>query len=220
MRRLASSDRSTLIRLASAMPKGNATRRAILAGLTQTKVFNDYMEQVWDGGKKKVSNPNPKTRDKYPEVSVSTAMKDKKSPVYKQVMDGFKKWNEEGKNLEKDLKKDTAHTAISSIFKGNAVKDLLKAHSAKPGAYSALRNMSKNYLKLQGQKGGSVPDFVDAVENDLKELRSNVYAKTDKSTGTNPSGPAFRELEQKVTKALGKVIDEYYGRKEKNEGGK
>ena len=97
MRRLASSDRSTLIRLASAMPKGNATRRAILAGLTRLaeegegdtkpkskgkgpgKDFIEYMKEVWDGGKKKVRNPNPDSRDAHPEVAVSTAMKDKKS---------------------------------------------------------------------------------------------------------------------------------------------
>jgi len=62
------------------------------------KDFNDYMSEVWDGGKKKVSNPNPKTRDSHPQVAVSTAMKDKKSPVYKQVMDGFKKWMEDKKD--------------------------------------------------------------------------------------------------------------------------
>ena len=46
MRRLASSDRSTLIRLASAMPKGNSTRRAILAGLTRVAIEFDTKEAL------------------------------------------------------------------------------------------------------------------------------------------------------------------------------
>jgi len=123
MRKLASHDRSTLIRLASTMPKGNVTRRAILAGLSRLaeegegeakpkgkgpgKDFIEYMKEVWDGGKKKVSNPNPDSRKTYPEVAVSTAMKDKKSSTYKQVMDGFKKWTEEKKNKDKSEGKKT-----------------------------------------------------------------------------------------------------------------
>ncbi len=111
--------RKYLVRVASTMPNGDGLRRAILAGLLRLaeeeeevsgkgpgKDFIEYMKEVWDGGKKKVSNPNPKTRDSHPEVAVSTAMKDKKSTTYKQVMDGFKKWTEEKKKGGDDKKSD------------------------------------------------------------------------------------------------------------------
>ena len=114
-------ERKSLVRVASTMPNGDGLRRAILAGLLRLaeddegasgsgkgpgKDFIEYMKEVWDGGKKKVSNPNPKTKDSHPEVAVSTAMKDKKSTTYKQVMDGFKKWTEEKKKGGDDKKSD------------------------------------------------------------------------------------------------------------------
>ena len=39
--------------------------------------FDEWFAKKYDGGKKKVQNPNPETKDKYPEVATSTAMKDK-----------------------------------------------------------------------------------------------------------------------------------------------
>jgi len=156
MRKLASHDRSTLIRLASTMPKGNVTRRAILAGLSRLaeegegeakpkpkgkgpgKDFIEYMKEVWDGGKKKVSNPNPESRKTYPEVAVSTAMKDKKSSTYKQVMDGFKKWTEEKKNKDKDKDKSDGKKTEE---KGE------KEESGNKGKENPLAKMDMNQLK-------------------------------------------------------------------------
>jgi len=206
MRKLASSDRSALIRLASTMPVGDETRRAILAGLTQTDVFKDYFDEVWDGGKKKVSNPNSKTRDKYPEVSVSTAMKDKKSSTYKQVMDGFKKWNEERKGVNKELKKDTASKAIALVDKD--LKSFISENPNPKNKYSALKNMQKNYIKLQNNKKdrGALIAYVDAVESDLKELMDDVSRKKNNYSQRE-------SLRKRVRLTLGRVIDEYSDRR-------
>lgn len=47
MKSLTSSDRRSLIRLASSLPKGNEQRRAILAGLTSAnKVAKDWIEKA------------------------------------------------------------------------------------------------------------------------------------------------------------------------------
>jgi hypothetical protein len=51
MRKLSSSDRSALIRLASGMPKGNPTRRAIIAGLRTAGAFDEAVKG------KKFKNP-------------------------------------------------------------------------------------------------------------------------------------------------------------------
>lgn len=39
--------------------------------------FEEWYAHRYDGGKRKVPNPNPKTKQRYPEVAASTAMKDK-----------------------------------------------------------------------------------------------------------------------------------------------
>lgn len=38
--------------------------------------WNEFLDLFYEGGKKKVDNPNPKTKKKYPEVQVSTALKE------------------------------------------------------------------------------------------------------------------------------------------------
>jgi hypothetical protein len=38
--------------------------------------WQEFLDLFYEGGKKKVKNPNPDTKDKYPEVQVSTALKD------------------------------------------------------------------------------------------------------------------------------------------------
>lgn len=46
------------------------------------KLWEQFLEERYDGGKDKIRNPNPKTRDKYPEVSISYLMK-QDDPAYK-----------------------------------------------------------------------------------------------------------------------------------------
>lgn len=39
------------------------------------EAWEAYLQRYWDGGHRKVRNPNPKTRDRYPEVEMLTRMK-------------------------------------------------------------------------------------------------------------------------------------------------
>jgi hypothetical protein len=52
--------------------------------------WDAFLKEKYDGGKKKVKNPNPKTKDAHPEVSASTALKDK--GFRKSVMQEYSKW--------------------------------------------------------------------------------------------------------------------------------
>ena len=52
--------------------------------------WDEFLKAKYNGGKKKVSNPNSKTRTRFPQVSASTAMKDK--GFFKKVMEEYKKW--------------------------------------------------------------------------------------------------------------------------------
>lgn len=49
-----------------------------------------FMKEHYEGGKRKVSNPNSKTRKDYPQVTVGTAMKDEN--VKKHVMQEYSEW--------------------------------------------------------------------------------------------------------------------------------
>lgn len=52
--------------------------------------WEEFLKAKYEGGKKKVPNPNPKTKQKYPTVSISTALRDK--DVMKKVMEEYHKW--------------------------------------------------------------------------------------------------------------------------------
>ena len=63
--------------------------------------FDVFWGKVYDGGKKKVNNPNPKTRKTHPTISASTAMK---YEVFREhVMQQFEDWKDSNKD-EKDKK--------------------------------------------------------------------------------------------------------------------
>lgn len=53
--------------------------------------WNDFLKERYDGGKKKVPNPNSDTRSSHPTVSVSTALKN--DGYRKRMLQEYKKWN-------------------------------------------------------------------------------------------------------------------------------
>lgn len=188
-------ERKSLVRVASTMPNGDGLRRAILAGLLRLaedeegasgsgkgpgKDFIEYMKEVWDGGKKKVSNPNPKTRDSLPEVAVSTAMKDKKSTTYKQVMDGFKKWTEEKKKGGDDKK---SSKPLPDQKKARSIKKKMMEQAHSPANYNAPYGQPKvtqdvnhalnSAAKAQGARfiGSGNGEAFDLVYKDYKDAQ-------------------------------------------------
>jgi hypothetical protein len=114
-RTLTASDRSALIRLASSLPKGNPTRRGILAGLKRVAEEEDAKPK--GGGKKKpgsmlkkflaeVGDQKAQNPDTGNQVKVKTlAGKPKDSKAYKIFKDQFDKWMEE-QDKEKGKSKD------------------------------------------------------------------------------------------------------------------
>lgn len=61
--------------------------------------FKEFLQQKYQGGKKKVSNPNTKTRSDFPQVSTSTALKDKF--FFQKVLIEFKQWEKNDKEKGK-----------------------------------------------------------------------------------------------------------------------
>lgn len=54
------------------------------------KSWERFLAEKYDGGKRKVPNPNPKTRDKYPQVTLFTAIK--YPPTMKKVQKEYQLW--------------------------------------------------------------------------------------------------------------------------------
>lgn len=52
--------------------------------------WDEFMREMYDGGKRRIPNPNPETRDTYHDVSISTALK--YPNVMKSVMREYRAW--------------------------------------------------------------------------------------------------------------------------------
>ena len=52
--------------------------------------WDDFLKERYDGGKRKVPNPNPKTRERFPQVTLSTAIK--YPPALKKVQEEYEAW--------------------------------------------------------------------------------------------------------------------------------
>jgi hypothetical protein len=80
-----------------------------LRGFKASKIAvdEDKMDEFWDqfyeGGKKKVTNTNPKTKEKYPEVSAHTLFQNDVN-FRRNIMKEFKEWSSKQKEDNKDTK--------------------------------------------------------------------------------------------------------------------
>jgi len=66
----------------------------------------EWLKNEHDGGKEKVSNPNPKTRKQRPEVTFSTALRNK--AFYDKALQDYKKWLGKKDSDSPEAKKDSA----------------------------------------------------------------------------------------------------------------
>lgn len=100
--------------------------RSVLAeeGKGPPPKWDAYLKAKWDGGKKKVPNPNKDTKDKYKEVSMSTAMKDKS--FAKGVMEDYSKWI--AKNTKEKSRGYTALTKKDKVEVFSELKSAIKEH--------------------------------------------------------------------------------------------
>lgn len=72
--------------------------------------WDEWLDARFDGGKKKVPNPNSETRDDYPEVSFSTALKD--DAFFQKALEEYKKWSADNPS-EKDESSGQTGTSLA-----------------------------------------------------------------------------------------------------------
>ena len=62
------------------------------------KSWQDFLDAKYDGGHRQVPNPNPKTRDKFPKVTLWTAIEYEQGgtkPIFDKVLAEFQAWKKQ-----------------------------------------------------------------------------------------------------------------------------
>jgi hypothetical protein len=69
-----------------------AYQRKIIRKAEGQKTWQDFLDTMYDGGHRKVPNPNPETRSQWPKVTLFTALED--APTREKVEAEFHRWKE------------------------------------------------------------------------------------------------------------------------------
>ncbi len=133
--------------------------------------WDKFMKERYEGGKRKVSNPNPNTRMQFPQVSVGTAMKN--DVIKKKVMQEYREWLK----ADKSPPKPQAPT-----------KDEDKAPK-KPKAPGGKKPKKPLYEQTSWVDANS-PEWKNAWSNTLKALKDS-----GKSEHVNVyTGSAYKDI--------------------------
>jgi hypothetical protein len=167
--------------------------------------WQDWLDAVHEGGRKKVPNPNSETRDRYPDVSYSTALKDKN--VFKKAIEDYHEWVK--KNPEKDAPKKVQPQSEEDSSKATPPKK--EAPSSKPAPKTPVLNLKdplkvsaadldkiitkhkasfdklaiemkaavgsyeKNYASMTSSMGNKVPDYAVKEFKELSETEKMLH---------------------------------------------
>lgn len=172
--------------------------------------WQEWLDSVHDGGRKKVPNPNPETAKRFPQVSFSSALKN--DAFRAKAEEDFKKWSEENPKEERGKKKappkkeepKEKHTKLTDL-------DL---NGIKVGNIQVLSRMSKpeNVEKVFGSKAPSAETLVKmfgVVDPDVKGSFS-IYTSGDKVEVTgrfvDKNGNSVATIQRTFKKENGKLI--------------
>lgn len=89
--------------------------------------WHDWLDEVHEGGKKQVPNPNPSTRDRRPKVTFNTALKDK--TFFRQALRDYQQWAKKNPDEEggsKEPAKDEDKPSKGTQIPDSVPKDTLK----------------------------------------------------------------------------------------------
>jgi hypothetical protein len=125
--------------------------------------WNDFLKEKYEGGKKKVTNPNPDSKKKHPNVSISTALKTKS--VWNEVYKEYKEWMKDRKEDEKPKGGDKKEKEPEAEDKKPEVKK-------EPVVTSKDQDLVRPKNKMV--------DFVDTNDDDELAVFANDFSARDK----------------------------------------
>lgn len=172
--------------------------------------WQEWLDSVHDGGRKKVPNPNPETAKRFPQVSFSSALKN--DAFRAKAEEDFKKWSEENPKEERGKKKappkkeepKEKHTKLTDIgLDGTQV-----------GNVKVISRMSKpeNVEKVFGSKAPSAETLVKMFgvpDPDVKGSFS-IYTSGDKvevnGSFVDKDGNSVATIQRSFKKEKGKLV--------------
>ena len=146
--------------------------------------WDEFLKAKYEGGKKKIPNPNPETRKDYPTVSLSTALKDK--GIYNRVLEEYKKWIKGEPEEKKPEEKAPVYETLDSKEKRRAFvqKAANAVYQLNPDHKNALKQYTENA-------------FLD-INSILRTGKRSTY----KTRGTELFDPLSDKEIASVTKAM------------------
>lgn len=106
----------------------------------EKKEWQTYLDNFWEGGQKTVPNPDPKTREQYPEITVEYAMK-KFPDVRKRLQERYQRWRSMGSPTHKGPKGNKqARVLVGLTHWRPGAEDALATEVAQAWLLGALRS--------------------------------------------------------------------------------
>jgi hypothetical protein len=161
--------------------------------------FESWYERRYDGGKKKVQNPNPKTSERYPEVATSTAMKDegfaaKVYAEYQQEMsEGRGKIEPEKPETPPERPKppDTVERGVTLTWDesdlGPIQREVDDVYLADDGQW-VIRDTTGVEWNYSPKMKIEEPKIEEPKVEELMDLDSGDFTQVGPQTGSNPGG--------------------------------
>ena len=107
--------------------------------------WQEFLDKVHQGGKEKVPNPNSATKDRFPQVSFTTALKDKK--FYAKAMEEYREWIKEDKAPSGGGETKNKETPKASLSFGVTHEEIKQAAATHKKAFDNILAEAKERLK-------------------------------------------------------------------------
>jgi hypothetical protein len=131
----------------AAPPKPKSEMHWHEQGLRNDPLFPKFLEEKYQGGEARVPNPNHETRERFPDVSFSTAMKD--AGFRKQVHNEFELWKGEQAVTEKRHKRLEVGETVEHISQLREDDVLEDSNAAVGGGRYRVVSIHDGYIRTR-----------------------------------------------------------------------
>lgn|GEM_PF-4981094 len=131
--------------------------------------WDQFLDLFYEGGKKKVPNPNPKTKKKYPEVQVSTALKD--PTFHKKLVAEYEAWLAKESDVAAKTKKTEEPISPHLQDLHDELKEEMKGEAPEGEGLEKLEEKKQDFLE-------ELLEVVEEIEQEPKPLKEGEQVAT------------------------------------------
>jgi hypothetical protein len=179
--------------------------------------WKEWLDKVHQGGSEKVPNPNPETRDRFKDVSFTTALKDK--DVFRKALKEYHEWAK--KNPEKrdpiprEAPKEESDKSTDSKPKTEPSKSNGKRTESKKSVGMSPKGelivTDKEVDETLSKHKAALDEVIGKMKKGVAEYEKKFGARSDKDT-PSVAKEAFSQLSEaeKLLHVNGYMIGEYF----------